>query len=125
MGVPAEALLDTSALIEVLDRKRLELMPDQPHLSESVYEYVRYKRERRFYKMRLEEAFTVLPITNEVVEVAADVFAQLKKRGTAVSENDIYIAATATAHGLPLLTRDRDYLKIGEVAPALRLYLVD
>ncbi|MGB9704500.1 MAG: PIN domain-containing protein [Pyrobaculum sp.] len=75
--------------------------------------------------MRLEEAFTVLPVTNEVVEVAADVFAQLKKRGTAVSENDIYIAATAIAHGLPLLTRDRDYLKIGEVAPALRLYLVD
>jgi predicted nucleic acid-binding protein len=52
-------------------------------------------------------------MANEVVEAAAEIFAQLKKRGTAVSENDIYIAATALAHGLPLLTKDRDYLKIG------------
>ncbi|MCU7786820.1 hypothetical protein ODS41_02600 [Pyrobaculum sp. 3827-6] len=49
MGITAEALLDTSVLIEVLDRERLELLPDQPYLSiTSLYEYIRCKGEGGF-----------------------------------------------------------------------------
>lgn len=107
-GAPAEALLDTSALIEVLDKERLDPLPAQPYLSTNRHD--RHKKDRRFHKERMEEALIAFPITDDVAEMAADIFAQLKKTGAAVSENDIYIAATAVAHGLPLLIKDKDWI---------------
>jgi tRNA(fMet)-specific endonuclease VapC len=39
----------------------------------------------------------------------------LNKAGTPVAANDIWIAASAMQHGLPILTSDRDFQKISQV----------
>ncbi|AAL62515.1 type II toxin-antitoxin system VapC family toxin [Pyrobaculum aerophilum] len=125
MGASQRALLDTSVLIEILDKGRLSLLPKDPYLSViSIYEYIRYKRDRHFYKERLEEAFSVLGLTNKVIERAAEIFASLKARGVVVSDNDVFIAATAVAYGLPLITKDRYFLKI-KTAAGLDVVFID
>lgn len=39
----------------------------------------------------------------------------LKKAGTPVAVNDVWIAASAMQHGLPILTSDMDFQKIPQV----------
>ncbi|RLE93438.1 MAG: hypothetical protein DRN04_07060 [Thermoprotei archaeon] len=91
----------------------------------SIYEYIRYKKDKKFYKTKLEQAFTVLQLDNNILEKAAEIFTKLKEKGTPVSENDIYIAATALAYDLELYTKDTDYQKIAEVEPKLKLKFIE
>jgi tRNA(fMet)-specific endonuclease VapC len=55
-----------------------------------------------------------------IPESAADQFAKLKrsleKKGLALGENDLWIAATAMAIGAVLVTQDSDFRKIGGLA---------
>lgn len=127
MGRLQRILLDTSILIEILDREKyLELIhAGEVYLSViSIYEYIRYKKDKKFYKTKLEQAFSVLQLDNNVLEKAAEIFTKLKEKGIPVSENDIYIAATALAYDLELYTKDTDYQKIAEVEPKLKLKLI-
>lgn len=128
MGRLQRILLDTSILIEILDREKyLELIQaEEVYLSViSIYEYIRYKKDKKFYKTKLEQAFTVLQLDNNILEKAAEIFTKLKEKGTPVSENDIYIAATALAYDLELYTKDTDYQKIAEVEPKLKLKFIE
>lgn len=45
------------------------------------------------------------------------------KRGIAISDNDLWIAATASTCGSPLVTCDRDHLRIAAEMPAEVVYL--
>jgi tRNA(fMet)-specific endonuclease VapC len=45
-----------------------------------------------------------IPITEPVARIHADVWAQLARHGHAVGAHDLWIAATAIAHGLALAT---------------------
>ncbi len=55
----------------------------------------------------------VLPITDEIVVVAADIYADLHSRGQLIPDADILIAATAMHHGLVLATNNqRDFGRI-------------
>jgi tRNA(fMet)-specific endonuclease VapC len=57
----------------------------------------------------------VLTIDDETAERWAIIAAFLKKSGTPVASNDIWIAASAMQYGLPILTSDRDFQKIPQV----------
>jgi tRNA(fMet)-specific endonuclease VapC len=46
----------------------------------------------------------ILPLSEDVIQKAADVWASLKQAGTLIGDNDIFIAATALHHGLALAT---------------------
>lgn len=46
----------------------------------------------------------VLPITDEVVLLAAELYASLRKRGELLPDADLFIAATAMVNGLTLVT---------------------
>jgi tRNA(fMet)-specific endonuclease VapC len=48
----------------------------------------------------------VLPITDDIIVVAADLWATLKQAGQPISEIDYFIAATALRHGLAVATRN-------------------
>jgi tRNA(fMet)-specific endonuclease VapC len=48
----------------------------------------------------------VLPITDEVVVTAADLYADLRRRGEPTGDADLLVAATALLHGLVLVTRN-------------------
>jgi kynureninase len=54
-------------------------------------------------------------IDDETADRWAIIAAFLKKNGTPVASNDIWIAASAMQYGLPILTSDRDFQKIPQV----------
>lgn len=75
------------------------------------------KAKRATSQLAAFEAFCakneVLPITDEIVVVAADIYADLHSRGQLIPDADILIAATARHHGLILATNNhRDFGRI-------------
>ncbi len=53
-----------------------------------------------------------LPVDDGVAIAWAELRARLRERGRHLAVNDSWIAATAIAHGLPLVTQDRDYTDV-------------
>jgi tRNA(fMet)-specific endonuclease VapC len=60
----------------------------------------------------------VLEVTSETAEFYAEVFAQLRKNGTPIPLNDVWIAAHTFQSGSVLLTLDKHFAKI----PGLRIW---
>ena len=51
----------------------------------------------------------IFPVDAETAEYYAEVLHQLKKVGTPIPTNDIWIAACAIQHGFKVLTRDKHF----------------
>ncbi len=116
MGV----LIDTSVLIEY-ERGRLNL---EPHLgghgqeefflsmitaSELLYGVhravePRIRMKRSAFVEALLERFPLLPVDLATARTHAQVWAELAGAGKMVGPNDLWIAATALAHGLTMVT---------------------
>jgi len=63
-------------------------------------------------RLRLEENlrnFVVLPYSNDVAKVFAEVMVERERAGRRPSWPDAWIAATAIWHGIPLITHDGDF----------------
>lgn len=52
---------------------------------------------------------TVLPLTDDVVVLAADIYGHLKKKGKLIGDADILIAATALVRDLQLITGNLEH----------------
>lgn len=52
---------------------------------------------------------TILPLTQDVADVAAGVYADLRKSGQPIDDIDLLIAGTAIANGLTLVTENRKH----------------
>ncbi len=69
-------------------------------------------RNAKAQLMRFEQAcqpngiFEVLPLTDAIIERAAQLYADLCRRGKLIPDNDLFIAATALEHGLVLVTNN-------------------
>jgi tRNA(fMet)-specific endonuclease VapC len=48
----------------------------------------------------------VLPLSDDIIVIAAGLWARLRKVGQPIEDNDILIAATALHHNLPVATRN-------------------
>jgi predicted nucleic acid-binding protein len=110
-------ILDTNAVSAISERD-----PDIPRVLQGqaalfmpvtvIGEY-RYgisgSRKRRDTEMWFDaflQTVQVLHITEDTATQYADVRRKLKDAGTPIPENDVWIAALALQHGLPLVTRD-------------------
>jgi len=104
-------LVDTDILIDV-ERKRAQLPRAALFISEiTLYEFIRGRADYIKAKERLEEVFTVVPLSNEVLLKATEIYRELRKRGELMDERDLLIGATAITLNLPLLTGNRSHFE--------------
>ena len=60
----------------------------------------------------LEAAATVLPVDTDTVRPYAEIRDRLKHAGTPIPSNDLWIAALAIQHRLPILSRDAHFDRV-------------
>jgi predicted nucleic acid-binding protein len=64
---------------------------------------------RRLSTYQLAQRFEALPVTEPVSDAWALLISRLRADGRKAPINDSWIAATAIAHGIPIVTQDTDY----------------
>jgi predicted nucleic acid-binding protein len=120
-------LLDTSVFIarESGRRVKVEAIPSQAAVSIVTKAELRAgvltapddaARGRRITTLELLTRMAVLPIDEIVAAAWAQMRAYLAASGKRVGANDIWIAATAAAYEVPVLTQDGDFDHLSGVA---------
>jgi tRNA(fMet)-specific endonuclease VapC len=122
----APALLDTDILSEVLKRRDVNV---QRHAQVYLADHGRFQfsiitRYEILRGLKAKDAFQqilafdrqcarsiVLPLTDEIVIQAAEIYGLLKKQGAIIGDADILIAATAIVHDLTLVTGNLDHFR--------------
>lgn len=122
----SQALLDTDTLsevmkgrdIQVLNRAR-EYLASNGRFTFSIitrYEILRGLKAKEAaaqalaFEDRCRES-VVLPLTDEIVVRAAEIYGDLHRQGQLISDADIVIAATALVHNLPLVTENVSHFR--------------
>jgi tRNA(fMet)-specific endonuclease VapC len=68
---------------------------------------------RRAFVEHLLAGLEAIPVTEPVARMHAQIWADLAARGTMIGAHDLWIAATALAHGFGIATRNRsDYGRV-------------
>ena len=119
-------LLDTSVLVaaEAGRPLRAEALPKSAAISIVTVGELRagilaapdiQSRDRRLYTLERISATTILSLDHRVAQTWAGMRAYLAASGKGVSGNDLWIAATAAAAGMPVITQDRDFYALSGV----------
>jgi len=104
-------LIDTDVLIDYVKGRR-SLPKLLCYISEvTLYEFIRGTRDPGEAKTLLEREFAILYCNNAILETAARVWRELKRRGSLVDDRDLIIGCTAIAKGLPLLTGNIEHFE--------------
>jgi tRNA(fMet)-specific endonuclease VapC len=119
-----EYLTDTSVLVDLLRRGEAASIPKDTGivicatvLGELYYGALVSARPQE-QVARLEQFFSkykTLQTSLEVIQSYAYIKCQLKQKGKMIPENDLWIAAFAKAHALPLLTSDLHFQSVEEM----------
>lgn len=123
---PERGLLDTSVFIarESGRRLRQEQLPSEVAISIVTKAELRLgvlaaadvgTRDRRLTTLDSIAEMTVLPIWGSVERVWAGMRAYLTASGRSINANDVWIAATAAAYEIPILTQDHDFYALSGV----------
>ncbi|HEV2279300.1 MAG TPA: type II toxin-antitoxin system VapC family toxin [Acidobacteriaceae bacterium] len=113
-------ILDTNALSAVADNQPAAVRIfsearsiELPVIVLGEYRFgIAHSRRRSEYEKWLDEliaATRVLPVEAETSAHYARIRAELKKAGQPIPSNDLWIAALARQHRLPLMTLDRHF----------------
>lgn len=120
-------LLDTSVFIAIESGRelRIEAMPLTVAISSVTKAELRAgvlaaddiaARDRRIDTLSLADRIALLPVDEQVAGAWAQMRAYLAAAGQRVNVNDMWIAATAAAHEIPVLTHDTDFDALNGVA---------
>jgi tRNA(fMet)-specific endonuclease VapC len=120
-------ILDTNALSAMADGDpdlepvlRLASTVALPVIALGEYRYgVRQSRNRAKYEgwlAALMESCRVLDVDGHTAEHYSEVRADLRRSGQPIPGNDVWLAALARQHALPILSRDRHF----DFVPGLR-----
>jgi tRNA(fMet)-specific endonuclease VapC len=74
-----------------------------------------HRNELLLRKFLAKESVSVLLPSRETAEQYARLFVQLKRAGTPLPDNDLWIAALVLDHNLTLITRDHHFQKIPQL----------
>lgn len=124
---PLRGLLDTSVFIAVESGRSLrkEAMPTTGAVSIVTRAELRAgvlaaddieTRDQRLKTLELAVRIAALPVDDEVSNAWAQMRAYLAASGRRVNANDMWIAATAAAHEIPVVTQDADFDPLNGVA---------
>lgn len=124
---PLVGLLDTSVLIGLEHGRPLneERLPERGVASVVTLAELRagvlaapdvQSRDRRMATFERLSGLPTLPINDAVARAWAGMRCYLAASGRRVSVNDLWIAATAAAHGMPVITQDVDFDPLSGVA---------
>ncbi len=112
------AVADGDAALEPILREAAEVALPVIALGEYLYG-IRQSRHRERYERWLAKSigsYRVLLVDEETAVCYAALRGELKKAGTPIPSNDVWIAALARQHGLAVLSRDRHFDQV----PGLR-----
>jgi predicted nucleic acid-binding protein len=124
---PVRGLLDTSIFIALEEGRsvRQEELPRQSTISVVTRAELRVgvlsadgikSRDLRIATFEAAGRFAALPIDDEVARAWSQMRAYLAASGGRVPVNDMWIAATAAAYEMPVLTQDGDFDALSGVA---------
>lgn len=123
MKVPGNLAVDTNAVIayregipevcRIVDDAEILFLP-VPVLGELLYGAMNSvkRKDNELAVQNFSEYTILLPITLEVAARYAGVRFLLKKKGTPIPENDIWIAAACIENEIPLLSNDGHFSSI-------------
>jgi tRNA(fMet)-specific endonuclease VapC len=112
---PPRALLDTDTLSAVMRGTPRVLAKAREYVSEhrafSFSIITRYEILRGLLQAfdRLCAQSHIVPLTDEAVVKASDLYAELRRRGQPIGDADILIAASALVHGLSVVTNNEQH----------------
>jgi predicted nucleic acid-binding protein len=123
----SQGLLDTSVLVAIENGRplRMEAMPQTTAISVVTKAELRMgifaaedieTRDRRLMTFELANRIVALPVDEAVSRAWAQMRAYVGASGQKVGVNDMWIAATAAAHEIPVLTQDGDFDALNGVA---------
>ena len=123
----SRGLLDTSVLIAIESGRQLrqEAIPEIVAISVVTKAELRVgifaaedieTRDRRLGTFELANRIVSLPVDEAVSRAWAQMRAYVRASGQRVRVNDMWIAATAAAHDMPVLTQDTDFDALNGVA---------
>ncbi|HET7386974.1 MAG TPA: type II toxin-antitoxin system VapC family toxin [Nocardioidaceae bacterium] len=115
-----KGLLDTSVFIAAESGRPMntQLLPDQSAICPVTIAELHAgvlitadvdTRARRLATLESTSDIEVLAIDGEVAATWARLRVHLAEKGRRVNINDLWIAATAAAHGVPVVTQDDDF----------------
>ena len=124
---PPRGLLDTSIFVALEEGRplRQEALPRQNAISVVTRAELRVgvlaaadiaSRDRRIATFEASGHFTTLPIDGEVARAWSQMRAYMAASGSRIEINDMWIAATAAAYEMPVLTQDSDFDALSGVA---------
>jgi predicted nucleic acid-binding protein len=124
---PERGLLDTSVFIASETERRLDqaLLPDESAISPITIAELHVgvlaatdvdTRARRLTTLEAIADIETLPIDNAVAAAWALLRVRLAQAQRRLNVNDLWIAATALAHDLPVVTQDDDFEAIEGVS---------
>jgi len=105
------AVADGDLALESIFREAAEIAVPVIVLGEYLYG-VRQSRDRAKYEAWLAKwipTYRTLIVDNQTAEQYADIRKELKRQGRPLPANDVWIAALARQHSLPVLTRDQHF----------------
>jgi predicted nucleic acid-binding protein len=119
-------LLDTSVLVAAEEDRplRAEALPESAAISIVTVGELRagilsapdiQSRDRRLCTLERITGTAILSVDRRVAQTWAGMRAYLAASGERVSGNDLWIAATAAATGMPVVTQDRDFYALNGV----------
>ena len=112
------AVADGDVALEPILREAVEVSVPVIALGEYIYG-IRQSRDRERYERWLAKSirsYRILFVDEETAVFYATLRGELKKAGTPIPGNDVWIAALARQHGLAVLSRDRHF----DLVPGLR-----
>ncbi len=125
-----EGLLDTSVFIARESERPLDAQAIPDHVTVSVVTIAELQagvlaakdtetRSLRLATLEVLSDLASLPIDDAVAHQWARLRVLLAEAGRRVNVNDLWIAATAVANGLPVVTRDDDFDPLADLGVAV------